>query len=67
MLTIPIDCLKLSFRALATGECGVSVQSQVPLSYKGSIIHRSIPGFMIQGGGAISQLCLIAFINQCYA
>jgi len=39
-----------NFRALATGERGVSALSQVPLSYKGSIIHRSIPGFMIQGG-----------------
>ncbi|KAF9516934.1 hypothetical protein BS47DRAFT_1371541 [Hydnum rufescens UP504] len=39
-----------NFRALATGERGISPVSQVPLSYAGSIIHRSIPGFMIQGG-----------------
>ncbi|KZW02914.1 hypothetical protein EXIGLDRAFT_713819 [Exidia glandulosa HHB12029] len=39
-----------NFRALATGEKGLSQVSQVPLYYKDSIIHRSIKGFMIQGG-----------------
>lgn len=53
---MPFTYHRCSFRALATGERGVSAQSQVPLSYKGSIIHRSIPGFMIQGGGSIYYL-----------
>ncbi|KAG8680124.1 cytochrome P450 monooxygenase 11, partial [Ceratobasidium sp. 395] len=39
-----------NFRALATGEKGLSQISQVPLYYKGCIIHRSIDDFMIQGG-----------------
>ena len=42
-----------SFRALATGEKGLSQLSQMPLYYKNSIIHRSIGGFMIQGGGTL--------------
>ena len=42
------DC---SFRALCTGEKGLSVVSERPLYYKNSIIHRSIENFMIQGGG----------------
>lgn len=40
-----------SFRALCTGEKGLALLSERPLYYKNSIIHRSIPGFMIQGGG----------------
>ncbi|CUA76009.1 peptidyl-prolyl isomerase G (cyclophilin G) [Rhizoctonia solani] len=39
-----------NFRALATGEKGLSQVSQTPLYYKGCIIHRSIENFMIQGG-----------------
>ncbi|EJD48973.1 hypothetical protein AURDEDRAFT_85252 [Auricularia subglabra TFB-10046 SS5] len=39
-----------NFRALATGEKGLSPLSQVPLYYKNSIIHRAIKGFMVQGG-----------------
>ncbi|KAF8510949.1 cyclophilin-like domain-containing protein [Hysterangium stoloniferum] len=39
-----------NFRALCTGEKGVSAKSQLPLYYKNSIIHRSIAGFMVQGG-----------------
>ncbi|EPS96725.1 hypothetical protein FOMPIDRAFT_18340, partial [Fomitopsis schrenkii] len=39
-----------NFRALCTGEKSLSPLSDHPLYYKNSIIHRSIPGFMIQGG-----------------
>ncbi|KAI6042449.1 cyclophilin-like domain-containing protein [Pisolithus marmoratus] len=39
-----------NFRALCTGEKGLSALSQCPLYYKNSIIHRSISDFMIQGG-----------------
>lgn len=38
-----------NFRALCTGERGISTISQKPLHYKASCFHRVINGFMAQG------------------
>ncbi|KAL5485733.1 hypothetical protein ACEPAI_6774 [Sanghuangporus weigelae] len=39
-----------NFRALCTGERGVSPKSHMPLYYKHSKMHRVIQDFMVQGG-----------------
>jgi len=38
-----------NFRALCTGEKGDGLTGK-PLHYKGSKIHRIVPGFVLQGG-----------------
>ncbi|CAJ1405088.1 unnamed protein product [Effrenium voratum] len=39
-----------NFKCLCTGEKGTSKHTGEPLHYKGTRIHRVIPGFCIQGG-----------------
>lgn len=39
-----------NFAALCSGAKGKAKGSGLPLSYKGSVVHRVVPGFMIQGG-----------------
>eukprot|EP00904_Undaria_pinnatifida_P005712 jgi/Undpi1/2270/HiC_scaffold_13.g05656.m1 len=39
-----------NFRALCTGERGLSKKTNLRLHFKDSVFHRVIPGFMAQGG-----------------
>lgn len=56
-LSVRANLYTSSFRALCTGEKGVSPISDRPLYYKDSIIHRAIANFMLQGGGTIHHNC----------
>ena len=40
----------MNFKCLCTGEKGLGQTTKKLLHYKGSIFHRIIPGFMLQGG-----------------
>lgn len=39
-----------NFRSLCTGEAGLAQSTNIPLCFRGSVIHRIIPGFVVQGG-----------------
>ncbi|TRY70596.1 hypothetical protein TCAL_11543 [Tigriopus californicus] len=44
-----------NFQSLCSGEAGLSGKSGRPLHYRGSIFHRVIKGFMLQGGDFVSH------------
>merc|ERR1712050_469497 len=45
---VPITCK--NFIALCTGENGLAKSTNIPLCYRHSVVHRIIPGFVVQGG-----------------
>uniref|UniRef100_A0A7N0V308 Peptidyl-prolyl cis-trans isomerase n=1 Tax=Kalanchoe fedtschenkoi TaxID=63787 RepID=A0A7N0V308_KALFE len=44
-----------NFRALCTGEKGNSSKYGKPLHYKGSFFHRTVKGYLAQGGDFIKR------------
>ena len=50
-----------NFRALCTGERGISTISNRLLSFKGSSFHRIIEGFMAQGISLFNS-CFISYV-----
>ena len=47
---------RANFKALCTGEKGVSETAGVTLSYTNILIHRVVPGGWIQGGDIVDEL-----------
>jgi len=60
---VPKTCA--NFRALCTGECGESTDSEFKLHYEDSLIHRIVPNGWIQGGGMFGRSA-VSF-SSCYS